>query len=459
MSDLDEPFRKLESFIFECMSKTHLPAISIAIVKDGQIIYSKGFGLRNKAYGFSATPNTLYAIGSVTKSFTALSIMQLFNEGKLSLEDPVGKYAPLNLKSMGEPVRIWHLLTHSSGIPALAYAEAVIRYATGAGGKWIPMATYDELFTFMGEAEKWALTKPGERWFYLNEGYLLLGYIIEKVSGMDYREYVKKKILEPLGMNRTFFGREKLEADKDAAVPYIITKDGEQKESGYVYSLAADGGLISNVMDLARYIIMYLNRGEYNGNRLLPSHLIEEMEKPRVKLPIQIFGGEAYAYGLMTIPNFLGYKLVGHGGSVLTATAYIGYITEKRVGIALLANGSGYPLSQLGMYGLALMLNENPEKLPFIKLDKQLEPLTGKYQTYKGTMDVEVLKADSFLLIKIKDKYMEMTIPLVPENLEGNIKTFYTLQGGGKLPVEFIVNGEKIDLIYERYRLRKVGPL
>ncbi|MCD6242941.1 serine hydrolase [Candidatus Bathyarchaeota archaeon] len=441
------------------MSKTHLPAISVAVVEDGKVVYSKGFGLRNKAYGFRATANTLYAIGSVTKSFTALSIMQLVNEGKLNLEDPVGKYAPLDLKSMGEPVRVWHLLTHSSGIPALAYAEAIIRYATGAGGKWIPMATYDELFTFMREAEKWAVTKPGERWFYLNEGYLLLGYIIEKISGMDYREYVRKHILEPLGMNRTFFGREKLEADKDAAVPYIITKEGEQKESGYVYSLTADGGLISNVMDLARYITMYLNRGEYNGNRILPSELIEEMEKPRIKLPIQVFGGEAYGYGLMTVPNFLGYRLVGHGGSVLTATAYMGYVPERKIGIALLANGSGYPLSQLGMYGLALMLGRNPEELPFIKMEKQLEALTGRYETYKGTMDAQVVKKGSFLCIVIKDKYMEEVIPLFPENLEGSVKTFYTLQGSGKLKVEFIVDGKDVDLIYERYRLKRVGSL
>ena len=121
---MEKSFRKFEDFIFECMSKTHLPAISVAAVENGQIIYSKGFGLRNKAYGLAATPNTLYAIGSVTKSFTALSIMQLFNEGKLSLEDPVSKYAPLELKSMGEPVKIWHLLTHSSGDTSLSLCRS-----------------------------------------------------------------------------------------------------------------------------------------------------------------------------------------------------------------------------------------------------------------------------------------------------------------------------------------------
>jgi hypothetical protein len=183
------------------------------------------------------------------------------------------------------------------------------------------------------------------------------------------------------------------------------------------------------------------------------------MEKPKIKLPVQVFGGEAYGYGLMIIPNFFGCKLVGHGGSVLVATAYLGYIPERKVGIALLANGSGYPLSQLGMYGLALMLGKNPEELPFIKMEKQLEALTGRYETYKGTMEAQVARMGSFLCIEIKDKYTEMTIPLVPENLEGNIKTFYTLQGSGKLQVEFIVNGKDIDLIYERYRLKKVGGL
>ncbi|MEA2090453.1 MAG: serine hydrolase [Thermoproteota archaeon] len=456
---MEENFRKFEDFIFERMSKTHLPGMSVVIIEDGIVIYSRGFGFRDRTYGFRATPNTLYAIGSITKSFTALSIMQLVNEGKLSLDDPVSKYTPLDLKYRGEPVRVWHLLTHSSGIPALAYAEALIRYVTGAGGKWLPMATYEDLFAFMREAGNYALARPGERWFYLNEGYLVLGYIVEKLSGMDYRNYVKKRILEPLGMNRTFFGKEKLEADSDVATPYIVTKEGEHKKSEYLYSLSADGGLLSNATDLARYIIMYLNRGEHNGTTILSPELVAEMEKPRIKRPLQVFGGEAYGYGLGITPDFFGCKLVGHGGSVLVATAYIGYIPERKIGIALLANGSGYPLSQIGMYGLALKLGKNPEELPFIKMDKELNILTGRYETYKGTMEAQVVKKDTFLYIEIKDKYMEMIIPLVPENIQGNVKTFYTLQGGGKLKVEFIVENKNVDLIYERYRLRKIGSL
>lgn len=452
-------FHKLEEFIFEKMSKTFLPGMSIAVVENCEITYSRGFGFRDLESGLRATPRTLYGIGSVTKSLTALSIIQLMNEEKLSLEDPVDKYVPLDLKSHGEPVRVWHLLTHSSGISALGYAEALIRYVTGCDGEWLPMASYDDLFTFMADANKWALTKPGERWLYLNEGYLILGYIIEKLSGMSYEEYVEKKILEPLGMTRTFFRKEDVEADADAATPYIITRDGECKKSTYTYSLSSDGGLISNVLDMAHYIITYLNRGQCDGNTILPAELVEEMEKPRISLPLQVLGGEAYSFGLRVIPSFYGCKLAGHGGSVLVSTAYMGYIPEKKIGITLLANGAGYPLSQIGLYGLALMLGEDPEKLPFIKMERNLEAITGRYETYKGTMKAHVAERNGLLCIEIKDKYRDIVVPLIPENLEGDVKTFYTLQAGGKLTIEFIVDGENIDLIYERYRLKKVGRL
>jgi CubicO group peptidase (beta-lactamase class C family) len=212
-------------------------------------------------------------------------------------------------------------------------------------------------------------------------------------------------------------------------------------------------------MDLAKYIALYLNRGKYDNNVLLSPELIEEMEKPRVKLPLQVFGGEAYGYGLSIIPNFLGYKLVGHGGSVLVYTAYIGYIPEKKIGIALLANGSGYPMSQIGLYGLALMLGENPEKLPFIKIERIYDLLSGVYETYKGTMDAKVTAKNGILQLEIKDKYVDMIISLIPEDIEGTVKRFYTIQSGGKLPVEFAVKEDKVELIYERYRFKKISNL
>lgn len=452
-------FGRLDSFVFEKVSKTRLPGLSVAIVKGGEVVYSRGFSFRDVERGLRATAETLYGIGSVTKSFTALSVMQLVEEGKLSLDEPVKNHVPLDLMFEGEPVRVWHLLSHSSGIPALAYAEAFIRYVTGAGDRWMPIGSHEDIFTFMNEANQWALTRPGERWFYLNEGYVILGHIIEKLSGMSYEEYVKRKILGPLRMSRSFFKRAEVEADLDVATPYIVTRDKEVKKSTYPYGLSADGGLISNVLDLARYIAMYLDRGRYGQGSLVSAESIEEMEKPRVKRPLQTFEGEAYGYGLGITPDFFGRKLVGHAGSVLVATAYIGYIPKERVGIALLANGSGYPMSQIGQYGLALMLGENPESLPFIKVEKTFDLLTGLYETYKGTMKAQVVSNGGILQIEIKDKYVDTVVALIPDDIEAEIKSFHAFQSGGELPVEFRVDGDKVDLIYERYRLRRVGNL
>ncbi|MEM4727886.1 MAG: serine hydrolase domain-containing protein, partial [Candidatus Bathyarchaeia archaeon] len=268
------------------MSETKLPGLSISAIKDGEVVYSRGFGFRDLATGRPATPETLYCIGSVTKSFTCISIMQLQEKGLLDVEDPVEKYLPLSLRSCGEPVKIWLLMSHTSGIPALAYAEAVIRHTMRASERWLPISGYRDMFTFMGEAEGWAYTKPGERWFYLNEGYILLGYVIEKVSGEGYVDYVRRHILEPLGMRRSFFYKDEVEGDPDAATPYIVTKEGERIPSTYPYgAILSDGGLISNALDMAEYIKMYLNYGEYKGFRVLGEDLIREMMKPRVKTP------------------------------------------------------------------------------------------------------------------------------------------------------------------------------
>jgi len=446
----------LERFILEKISETKIPGLSIAVVKGEDIVYSRGFGFRDIDSGLPATPNTIYGIGSVTKSFTALAIMQLAEEGKVDLYDPVDKYVPLSLRPYGSPVTIHNLLTHSTGIPALAYAEAFITGILELGESWLPIATPEDVISFMVDAEKWATSKPGERFFYLNEGYVLLGLIISKVSGIRYEEYVKKRILQPLGMNRSYFYKHEVEKDPDRATPYIITKDGKYVSSKFPYGISSDGGLLSNVTDLAKYITMYLNRGEFNGVKIVGKEMIELMEKPHIKVPYEIFSGESYGYGLGVYPNFLGYKLVAHSGSVLVYTAYIGYIPERKIGVAVLANAAGYPLSYIGMYALAQMLGKNPETdIPFIRIGRLMGKLEGTYETYKSTMKLTVKKRGDFLYIERKDRYSEELIPLIPEKLEDDVAIFYTMFGGRRLPVEFYIRDDKVELIYERYKLVK----
>jgi CubicO group peptidase (beta-lactamase class C family) len=448
-------FEDLEGFILEKISETKIPGLSIAIVEGDETIYAKGFGFRDFSSGLPATPRTLYGIGSVTKSFTAMAVMQLVEKGKISLDDPVEKYIPVKLRPFGETVSIHHLLTHSSGVPALAYAEAFIRGVLGLDHHWLPVSSPEDIIVFMRDAEKWAASRPGKNFFYLNEGYVLLGYIISKLSEVSYEEYIKKGILEPLGMSRTFFSKSDIENDEDRATAYIVDREEKHIPSTFPFGITSDGGLISNVLDLSNYIKTHINRGTFGERKIVSSETLELMEKTHIKLPYPVFGGESYGYGWMITPNFHGYRLVGHGGSVLVYTAYVGYIPEKKVGVAVLANASGYLLSHIGMYALSQLLGIDSEASPFIKSDKILGKLEGEYETYMGTMKASVKKKGDFLYIEIKDKYTEDIVPLIPEKLEEDRATFYTLSGGRKYTADFKIEENRIEMIYERYKLVK----
>ena len=449
---------KLESFVLEKMAKTRLPGLSMAIVDRDRVLYARGFGYRDVESGLRATPRTSYCVGSVTKSFTALAIMQLAEEGRLSLDDPVEKYVPLRVKPFGEPIRIWHFLTHSSGLPALAYAEALIRDVIGDSRSWLPIASPEDVIAFMADAEEWAEARPGERFFYLNEGYVLLGLIIERASGLPYERYVKERILKPLRMERSYFTREEFEADPDKATPYIIDKDGNRVPSTYPFGISADGGLISNAMDLARYLRMYLNRGELEGIRLLSEEGIKAMEEARIKEPYEAPGERYYGYGWAVVKGLLGEKLVCHGGSVLVSTAWVGYLPKEGLGVAVLANGSGYPMANFGLYALAMAMGRDPEELEPIKRDRLLDAWVGRYETYKGTYKAEVTRKGDFLFLTMRGRYVERSVPLVPEELGEEEATFFTYQTGRLIRAYFRRRPDgRVELIYERYKFRRAG--
>lgn len=336
-----------------------------------------------------ATPSTIYGIGSVTKSFTALAVMQLVERGLLSLDDPVDKYLPVELKPFGESVTLEHLLTHSSGVPALAYAEALINGVVEEGEAWLPLANPEDVIPFMRGASEWAVARPGERFFYLNEGYVLLGLIVSKVSRMGYREYVRRNVLEPLGMKRTFFEKELLESDPDRATLYLL-RDGRPKPARFPFTLTSDGGLLSNVLDLSKYLAIHIARGKAGDSEILAGSSVEEMERGRIAVPWRVFGDEKYGLGWIVTWNFYGRKLVHHSGSVLVYTAFAGYLPEEGVGVAVLANAAGYSPYKVGTYALALALGEDPGQLPFVKLERLVRRIEGEYEAFKGTMKATV---------------------------------------------------------------------
>jgi CubicO group peptidase (beta-lactamase class C family) len=489
-------FRRLDSFIFDKIAGSRLPGLSLALVKDGALVHARGFGQRDLERGLPATPETLYSIGSVTKSFTALAIFQLAERGLLDVGDPVERFLPFPHRPGGEIVTLEHLLCHSSGIPALAYSEALIGHANGTGGRWLPIAGPEDVLTFMADADDWVESRPGERWAYLNEGFALLGLIVEKVSGKPYGDFIRENILAPLGMSRSVLDRNDVEAADDVAVPYVLP-EGERPYPGtYLYRrIRSEGGLISSVMDLSRYLTMFLS----GGSGLVSAGTLERMMAPHVAgaylTAPDLIGSNGpaepaqhYGYGLAT-ESFLGRTLVGHGGSVLVSTAHLAFLPSGGLGVAVLANGSGYPLSQIAKAALAVALGEKLGELPQIRLEDALNALTGRYETYRATMTARVERNGNFLELHIADRANPKMTILVPEHLDGPQARFYTLSEGRRLPVTFrrpLSPGEgdfvagnagpgqagpgsataafasaksTIELMFERYKFRRMGPL
>lgn len=449
-------FEELEEFVRERMRRTRLPGLSLALVRGDEVLYARGFGFRDLEKRLPATPSTAYGIGSITKSFTAVAILQLCEEGKLSLDDPVEKFLPLKIRPFGEPIRVWHFLSHTSGIPALAYAEAELRWEQGTGGRPLVLATVEDFVDWLNRAEDWVEARPGERWFYLNEGYIILGGIIEKISGLFYADYVRKRILEPLGMNNTGFLGEDL---PELATPYIVPQEGQPKP-GKVrpIPIGSDGALVSTVLDLVKYLGMWLRRGA----PLLRPESYEEMVKPRIPMPAEPrwpepVGPASYALGL-SVQKFFGRTLVGHGGSVLVYTAHIGFIPEEGVGVAVLANGSGYPMAQFAQAALAFLLGEPWEKLPFVQLEALGERIFGVYATYRDTMRATLRPRGGAVELVIEDREAPLVVVLALEEIGPEEVRFRALLGERTIPVVVRLKNPP-ELLYERYKLRRLSSV
>jgi CubicO group peptidase (beta-lactamase class C family) len=444
---------KLESFILSKIMRYKMPGLSIAIMSSGELVYAKGFGFRDLEYSQPATPQTSYCVGSVTKAFTAAAIMQLVERGLVSLEDPVSRYVDV-IKS--PEVEISHLLTHTSGIPALGYAEALIEsFYKLRTDLLLPIAKPDDVLSFMRDYAEYPHFKPGERWFYLNEGYVILGKVIEKVTGVNYEEYVRREICNELGMVKCYFTREEYSRDQDKATPYYVSQDGGLVRAEPIFGVSADGGLYTSPLDLVKFAYMLADRGVWGGKRVLSAKSVELMETPHVKLPYESPTSRYYGYGLIIHDEFAGrYKLVGHSGSVYVYTAYMGYLPERKVAVAIASNISGYPLSLIGAYALALVAGVKEEALKFLVVDRVVERVEGLYSGYKDTVRLRVRRAGDTLILEDVTARRPPT-PLVLEHVDENYAKFYIATLYTKIPVEFYIEKDRVLMIYERYLLVK----
>ncbi|WP_276372180.1 serine hydrolase [Chryseolinea sp. H1M3-3] len=351
---------------------------SVLVAEKGKVIYKKGFGLAEMEWNIPNQPDTKHRLGSITKQFSSMLIMQLVEQGKLKLDVPISTYLPDYPKKTGAIITIHHLLTHTSGIPNMTSFPGFLKNVS------INAYTPEQLVNM--SADSTLEFKPGERFAYSNSGYLLLGYIIEKVTGKSYEQVLRENILTPLKMNNTGYDHHELLL-KNRASGY--EKNGRQYVNAKFLDMSvpyAAGAMYSTVEDL------YLWDQALYTNQLLRK---ENMELLFAKHIPSGGGHYGYGWGIGEIPlgnTAAKIETVGHGGGINGFNTQITRVLSDKSLIVLLNNTGGAPLNEM-TNAIAAILYDKPYDLPkrsvayslADKIEKDGVPVALEY--YKGVKD------------------------------------------------------------------------
>lgn len=456
----------------EVVADHGIPGISVAVVDADGLLYADGVGSRDRATNSPATARTLYGIGSVTKSFAAVALLQLVEHGLCDLSDPVGDHLPVEFPGSDE-ITLHHLLTHSSGLPSLGVSETLLARRLRVPDPGIALGDMDDFYAHLAGVEAERTDPPGERFAYCNTGYTLVGEVIEELTGRSFAEYVTEHVFDPLGMDRATFDDRTFSTDEDHMTQYL--RDGDELLAASLPTREVGrpaGGILASVEDLARYVRLHLRGGEVRGSRLLDGRTVERAHRGHVA----VGDGHRYGYGWFRDGEFLGDRtLVGHSGSIAVSSAYAGFLPDEGLGVALAANTSPpFALGVVGQAVLAELVGEDPdERVPFFARRRRHDRLTGEYEAYRGVMNAVVDEEGQSLRIRFDHPINQDTSVLFPAEdgavAEGSAggasdgaSTVYRYRtlgpSGEQRPVEFRVDEDGVSLLVDRWHLRERRP-
>ncbi len=355
MSGIEDNLRKLnatiDQFIEDARKQEHLPGVAIGILHRDKVVKAKGYGFGNVENQTPVTPDTVFRIGSITKPFTAVALMQQWEQGKFQLDDPIMKTLPAGHKPIRSkdpaavPVTFRHLLTHTSGIGELKAYSDILHLGTGmyfispANGPLRPL----------GDIYKMGVTTnvpPGTKWAYSNHGFALLGYLLEHLSGESYHEYVLNHILKPLQMDHSDVVRSD-RVNAQLADGYKVQGAGKFKRKKYIDSwIRPAGNMMASLNDLFKFAQCLLHKGALDGQRLLKAETVDLMLQAHHQLDPRLGG-----YGLGFYADFLGSRQVKwHGGHTIGFNCSLILVPEEQLALIVLVNTTrkkmGYVLNR-----------------------------------------------------------------------------------------------------------------
>lgn len=360
---------KVDDFIKTEMQRQRIPGVSLAIVKNGQIVLAKGYGFANVEHQVAVKPETIFQSGSVGKQFTATAVMMLVEEGKINLDEKISRYLG-EVPDAWKSITVRHLLTHTAGLTDnpkdFDFRRDYTEDELLKRAQMIPVAF-----------------QPGEKWQYSNLGYMTLGILVGKVTGKFYGDFLQERIFKPLGMTTA---RIINEADivPNRAAGYNFVK-GELKNQDWVsptFNATADGSLYLTALDMAKW------DAALDGEKLLKRTSLEQMWTP-----VKLNGGKTAPYGFgWRLGEANKHRLVEHGGAWQGFKSFIARYVDAKLTVIIFANSANADTEELA-HGIAAIYNPKLASQPIKAIEDAGEPqvtaqLKELLQNFiKGTAD------------------------------------------------------------------------
>lgn len=386
----------------------HVPGMAVAVVKGDQVVMARGFGVSDRASKKPVTAETLFAIGSTTKAFTATVAGIAIDDGKLSWDDPLSRHTPLTLKARGpageeagkkageeaskkagEEATVRDALCHRTGYPRMSLL-------------WIGNGvSRDEMMQYASRAEPNAAV--GERFQYNNVMYMIAGEAAARAAGTTWEALVKDRILAPLGMTSTTLSITEAQKDDRLATGYTYVPDTQRYLDETMRNLDAigpAGSINSNVVDMAKWVKLQLASGQYAGKRIISEEQLAEIHRSQITMGPQV----SYGLGWMLF-DWNGQRHLQHGGNIDGFAASVGFAPDSDVGYVLLSNISATTLQQgVGpMVFDALLTDAYKGQSP--GSDEDFSPLVGKYVANFGPF------TDQRFTVLVKDGSLAVDVP------------------------------------------------
>ncbi len=387
-------FDELEATINEELKATNTPGAAVVVVMGDQVLFARGFGVSNVETRTPVTPETLFRIASTTKMLTAAALVALAEQGKIKLDEPIGKYVR-GLSPALSRVTVHQLLTHTSGLRDSASYYGP--HDDAALGAFVHSWTDDYL-----------IGDPGEVYSYSNIGYGLAAFVLETIARKPFADAINEILFQPLGMRRTTLR-------PIEAMTYPLSQGHEILSGQTIPSVVrpfaddsrywANGGVFTSAADFARFAIAFVNEGKLEGNQVLSPRVVEKLSTPYVNIPGGNFAeNPRYAYGL-NVRDYRGVRVLQHGGLRIGFGSLVRFVPEYHFAVIVLTNKSDtlFLKSMEKATELAVPLKSRAAVAPkqsVTMTEAEMRSYAGTYQNAPDYLRVELVVIDGKLFMR-----------------------------------------------------------